>query len=73
MLAAFRKIPAWLLCFAAGAATALAFAPYNFFPVLFITLPLFFVLLRKLTRRHDRPGVTERHPATPMMSLEERS
>ncbi len=41
-----------LACFAAGALTALAFAPFHFAPILLITLPFLFLMLDKA--RHPR-------------------
>ena len=36
---------AYLACYASGALMALAFAPFDFWPVIFISLPVFFLLL----------------------------
>ena len=53
-LAAMRRVtqtrwPALLLCYVVGALMAVAFAPYNCWPVIFFCLPVFFLMLEGAT------------------------
>ncbi len=47
---------ALLLCFLTGASTALSFAPFHIWPVLFVAFPVFFLLLESAPSRRSAMG-----------------